>query len=353
MLGVPEFLGHPLIKGDTLYATAASDLFFAWTPGGEWSFQRVHHPLPNVAIDVSPTARFGGYPPALSPEGVIVGEDASHRFLATLTGHAQQRWHVHPSYTLGIPATLEGVLFTGFGGKGAISGIKAYNTTTGVDLWAYTLKGLPIEPQYTQMVTQPKSVLVPKYETLKGKSLRTGRPADVTVQTGQEVKQVSVTVPQTLSYEYFGHWTNSGLVLTKGKVYGEIDKTITALDQKTGDIFWTLSLGENEYVRSIVATPKHLICCISTQPDGPRQPIWETPHPKAKHRLVALRLDTGEEVWKQDVPRPGNLAIANKQLFFTDGGLHVFGPEKEDEDEQIAETKRADERKAEDEAVPR
>jgi outer membrane protein assembly factor BamB len=353
MLGVPEFLGHPLIKGDTLYATAASDLFFAWTPGGEWSFQRVHHPLPNLDIEVSSTARFGGYPPVLSSEGVIVGEDATHRFLATLTGHAQQRWHVHSSHTLGIPATLQKQVFTGYGGKGAVGGIMARDTETGQILWQYATPRLLPDAQKTAMVVQPKSVLVPKFKTVQAKSIATKRPVEVQVPIGQEVKQVSVTVPQPLSFDYFGHWSNSGLVLTNGKVYGEVNGTLVALNQETGDEVWTLELDDKEYVRSLVATPKHLICCISTMPDRQRQTVWEKPHSRAKHRLVALRLDNGKEVWQQEVPRPGNLAIADKRLFFTDGSLHVFGPVDEDKEEKVGETEIGESRKAEENATPR
>lgn len=135
MLGVPEFLGHPLLKGNTFYATAASDLFVAWTPGDVWSFQRVHHPLPNVDITISPTARFGGYPPVQTPEGVVVGDDTTHRFLTTLLGHAKQKWHIHPNNSLGIPATSEGAIFIGFGGKSATKGIVALESVNGKPIW--------------------------------------------------------------------------------------------------------------------------------------------------------------------------------------------------------------------------
>jgi hypothetical protein len=57
---------------------------------------RVHHPLPGIDIDVSPAARFWGYPPAAAPRGFIAGDDTSHRFITALDGFPQ-RWTDSPT----------------------------------------------------------------------------------------------------------------------------------------------------------------------------------------------------------------------------------------------------------------
>jgi hypothetical protein len=91
-------------------------------------------------------------------------------------------------------------------------------------------------------------------------------------------------------------------------------------------VVWTHRLGDEDVVRSIVATPDHLLFCISTVAGGKRTPVWERHSSEDVNKLVALKRKDGEEVWSQKVDRPGNLALANGFLFFTDGDLHVLGP---------------------------
>src|ERR1041385_2752097 len=93
MLNVPEDLGHPLIVQNAFYALSASDLLFQWEPGVRWAMTRIHHPLPRIDIDVSPTARFGGYPMANTEDGLVVADETTNRFIALITGQTEQLWH--------------------------------------------------------------------------------------------------------------------------------------------------------------------------------------------------------------------------------------------------------------------
>ena len=327
MLNVPEYLGHPLIVKNSLFAVSASDLLFHWEPGPKWAMTRVHHPLPDVDVEISPTARFGGYPPVHADDGVVVADETTNRFMALVTGQTEQAWHRDIVNSLGIPATGDHTLYTGFGGAGGVGGIAAIDSENGYAVWNYSPKPPAPDPQDFQRIISPKAVEVPVW----GKSergfvnARTGKRIDAIELQGYRTQMVTVPVMQPYATDPFQHWSNSGLVIAKEFVYGEVNHTIVALDREEGKPKWTVNLGPREVVSSIVATPEHLIFCVSTLRSGKREPVWAVRNKTTTSRLVALDLKDGTEVWSQEVPRPGNLALADGLLFFTDGALHVLG----------------------------
>lgn len=343
MLGVPEFLGHPLIVGDEMYALAASDLFFRWQPNVSANIMRVHHPLPEVELDLSPAAQFGGYPPALAPTGIVSADDATHRFLTVLMGQNMQRWHQDVSYSLGIPSVLEGVIYTSVGGSAADKGIMAIDSDTASPVWSYAPKKLVPDREVLKPYAAPKFYKEPIIEednvTLKNGSKR------VRI-TGYETRQTTVKVPQPVSTAPFAHWSNSGLVVMKDRVYAEVDHTLVALDRKDGTVVWSLPLHPDEIIRSLVATPDHLVFVVSDLGGTRRAPTWDPKSAKIReNRIVAVKIEDGKEEWSQKMARPGNLALAGGLLFYTDGELHVLGPSKETQDAQSAQSGSQNDRK--------
>lgn len=340
MLNVPEYLGFPLLEGETFSATAASDLFLQWNPTGFVSFQRVHHPLPNMDIDISPTARFGGYPPVQASNGTVLGEDATHRFLAVITGHAQQAWHRDLTNNLGVPLTRDTMIVSGFGGDSATEGIFAVDTKEGKLLWSYPPRQVPEDPQDTKTITSPKAIVAMVPE---------GREHDVQLPNGKrvrakelvpQVKQVPVQVPQPTSRQPWAHWRNPGIVSVGDVVIGEAAGEIVALNQETGAVIWRVPLGKDQAVRSLVATPDHVVLCVSTLLEIERNPIWVEDRKGTKTFLLALEIKDGKEAWRQSVPRAGNLIIADNRLYLMDGTLHAFEsnePEAEDQSQIGAE----------------
>jgi len=289
---------------------------------------RIHHPLPGMDLDISPTARFGGYPMACTDESLVVADETTNRFIALITGQTQQKWHRDIQNSLGVPAVRDHVLYTGFGGPGGVSGLVAVDTENGKPLWTYPPNPPQPDPQQLIQIQSPKAVPVPVY----GKSdktvtdPRTGRQLEAMEFKGYGTQMVPVPVDQPYATEPFQHWSNSGLVVTKDVVYGEVDHKIVALGREEGNVLWSYPLGPHDVVSSLVATPQHLVFCISTLLSGKREPVWAVRDKTTTNRLVAVDLKEGKEVWYQNVPRPGNLALSNGLLFFTDGALHVLGP---------------------------
>jgi len=342
MLNVPEYLGHPLIVNNALFALSASDLLFRWEPEVKWTMTRIHHPLPDVDRDISPTARFGGYPPAYAERGVVVADETTNRFLALITGQTEQQWHRDLTHSLGVPAVGDRVLYTGFGGPGGVGGIVALDAHDGNLQWKYAPKDPAPDPQQYQQILSPKSVEVPVIGPSNKTAIdpRTRQKVSRLEIKGYNTEMVSVPVMQPYSTSPFQHWSNSGLVVTKEYVYGEVNHTVVALNRKGGTLAWKYPIGPMDVITSIVATPEHLVFCVSTPRNGDREPVWSVEKTRA-NRLVAVDLKEGKEVWSQAVPRPGNLALANGLLFFTDGALHVLGAAEEtDGNKEIAQAER-------------
>jgi outer membrane protein assembly factor BamB len=355
VLGVPEFLGHPLLKDGGIFATAASDLFFYWKPNQEAGLMRVHHPLARVDLDVSPSARFGGYPLVATQEGVVVADDTTHRFMALLTGQTEQRWHIEGENSLGVPTSNGTALYMGYGGLGAVNGVMAVDTLDGELLWTYAPNVVGPDPQDKIPVKSPKATLVPdiRYHPVSF-TYRTGRAGqnrrelggDTSVQktiqgfrpeiVGMKQEIIEVPTQQPYAKDPFGHWSNSGLVVMDTRVYAEADGTVVSLDRSNGKVVWEYALPAQSIVHSLVGTKDHLLFSLSTSPGGKRAPVWEMaakPVKKRKTYLIALNLKDGKEVWRMEMPRPGNLAVARGMLFYMDGALRVLGSAPESEEE--------------------
>lgn len=410
---VPEYLGHPLIVGDELMATAASDLFFRWTPGVNAFMMRLHHPLPGMDLTLSPEAKFGGYPPVATPSGIIVGEDATYRFMTSVNGFPSTLWHRDIDHTLGVPSVDRGTIFTGIGGIHASRGIGAIDGATGKPMWAYKPEGLATDPQDIVMVPASRQLQVyngPISDLMRGSTLVSGpngrlpgvtrpagapsratqatsgqtrpgfalqdrfnplapqpggattrafptppvfsRPGTTNAQAGPQgsnpflspatpsftpgrnsslptrspIRNVNVKVLGPVSRYAYGHWNNGGLAISGGKVYGEVNHTVVCLDQDTGSVAWRHELAPRAIVRSVVATPEHLVLCVSVPDVGGAVPVFQPESAKGQHRLLFLKLQDGKEVWSTPVTRPGNLSLALGLVFFANGDLHVYGP---------------------------
>lgn len=294
---------------------------------------RIHHPLPSLDFEVSPTARFGGYAPASTPSGVVVADDQTYRFMAVLDGFPHNRWHRDIDWTAGIPSVDRGVIYTGVGGPGATRGIMALNSATGEPLWSFAPHGLKADPERIESVKVPRTLNVPVTRMRAmgrndGGAVQGGSGARMEREIiGSKTVQVPVIVPQPNSLLPHGHWTSAGIVVADGRIYGEVERQVVCLDQRTGSLIWSYPLGENGMVHSLVATPQHLLFCMSTIQKGHRLSPWEVRGEKlTDDALVALRLDNGKPVWKEEVAYPGTLALSGGLVYFANGDLHVLGP---------------------------
>lgn len=296
---------------------------------------RIHHPLPGLDFDVSPTARFGGYAPASTPSGVVVADDQTYRFMAVLDGFPHNRWHRDIDWTAGVPSVDQGVIYTGVGGPGATRGILAIDSATGEPRWTFAPRGLKADPERIEAIKVPKSLNVPVMRPRSSRSSGNGVPQTAGPGTngiqsdiiGTKTVQVPVVVPQPNSLLPHGHWTNAGIVVAGGRIYGEVDRQVVALDQRTGSIVWSYPLGEKGMVHSVVATPEHLLFCMSKTRNGQRLSPWEVrKENETEDALVALRLDNGKPVWQESVAYPGTLSLSGGLVYFANGDLHVLGP---------------------------
>ena len=296
---------------------------------------RIHHPLPSLDLEVSPTARFGGYAPVSTPSGVAVADDQTYRFMAVLDGFPHNRWHRDIDWTAGVPSVDESTLFTGVGGPGATRGILAVDSATGEPRWTFAPNGLKADPQRVEAVKVPRTLNVPvtrSVRTRSGSGVATQAPGSTAGGRALEIVgskevQVPVVVPQPNSLLPPGHWTNAGIVVAGGKIYGEVERQIVALDQRTGTVVWSYPLGDKGMAHSIVATPQHLLFCMSTTRNGQRVSPWEVRKENAtEDALVALRLDNGKPVWREAVAYPGTLALSGGLVYFANGDLQVLGP---------------------------
>ncbi|MGV3721487.1 MAG: hypothetical protein ACO1SX_11315 [Actinomycetota bacterium] len=300
-----------------------------------WTMMRIHHPLHGLDPEVSPTARFTGYPPVSAPTGVVVTDDQTHRFMTVLDGFPHNRWHQDINWTMGVPGVDAGVIYTGVGGAGATRSIMAVDAGTGAPRWVYAPEGLSPDPQRVQIIEVPKTITVlkndPRIARLRERA-STGQVAGFGTRASVPLvetttKQIPVNVPQPNSVLPPGHLTNPGLVISNGRIYGEVNRSIVALDQRTGSPVWRHQLTERAVVHSLVATPDHLLFCMSNTHQGERLAPWEVRgEDQTEDFLVAVRLDNGKRVWKEPVPFPGTLSLSNGLVYFANGDLHVLGP---------------------------
>lgn len=327
---VLEFLGHPLLKGDELMATSEKDLFLRWKPRMHAYFMRMAHPFHGQDPEETARAEFGGYPPVAAADGAVIADDKTNRFMALIQGFPSTRWHRDTGSSLGIPASDTATVFTGIGGPGATYGVTAIDALTGLSRWTFAPEGLPRDGQVSRKLTMLRYVrtIVPRgngrVDTRTSEGLKAALLQALENGFDQDLSSRRINVSQPYSLQPHGHWTNGGLVQTGGKMYAEVNGSIAALDSRTGSPAWRKPLPEGMWVRSMVATDKHLVMCLS---NGSRRPLWDRRVLSGEQNvLAAWQLQDGKEVWSERVARPGSLALADGLVYFANGDLRVLGP---------------------------
>jgi outer membrane protein assembly factor BamB len=282
-----DWLGPPLVSNGTLRAASVSDFFVTWTPNpdprkdGYFPLQ-MQHPIVDLnPNDLFPT-RFSGFPIVQGPTGIMLGTDAYNRFLGMIEPQSTQRtWHLDVRHNIGAPSSSGGRVFIPLGGSGAHGGITAINGGNGETLWTYAPDGLSPDPP-----NAPRGALEKKLRA--------------------------------------SHWSNPGLALMGGCVYGEVNGTVVALEEGSGEPKWRHELPPHFGVRSLAATKDLLFLCVSAC-GNIREPLWAQTN-TGLTLLIALNLKDGKLEWGQRVPRAGGLAAADGLLYFMDGGMHIYGP---------------------------
>lgn len=314
-------MGHPLLIGEELYLLSQDDVYLHWHPGGTAEYITIAHPVPNTPEpDLTPVTMFGGYPLAKTSNGILIADDHMSPFIAVFSSMIQPVWHRDIMNTLGVPAVNDATVFTNVGGESALSSLIAVDSRTGLTQWQYAPKGIPeetvevVERSSTrQMSAVEKAIEKANSQALADSLAKAGRgKLAANLPTDSTVTETAGT--PMISTEH-GHWTNPGLSLVGKLVYGEVGKTIVALDQTLGTKVWTYDLGPAEETHSIVASKEHLFVSLND-------------------RLIALNLVTGALEWDHPMMRAGTLSMSNGLLIFTtgegDGGeVIVFTTDKE------------------------
>ncbi len=314
-------LGPPLLVGDDLTAASQGDLFFRWNAASASPAVQVRlaHPIPGLLnTDVIPLTRLGGFPPVYSAAGVVVGEDATHRFLTALDGVGHPAWHRDIDWTLGIPSATGDLIVTGVGGPGARRGILAVDAATGLPRWQQPSGALAPDPQAFPGEVLTRTYILPENRDLRllqsgvGPFSPDGRdavrpPVEPPVgesrsrsRSASERQRPNLVRPQPparapivappewsnsltvqgaapTSIHPHGHHGNPGLVIVRGRVYGEISGAIVALDSQTGRIVWRQPLREGP-TSCLIASRDHLFVTTAGA-------------------LHGFRLDNGELEW--------------------------------------------------------
>jgi outer membrane protein assembly factor BamB len=283
-------IGHPLLIGEELLAVSQDDIFLRWRPLGQGQFITLAHPAPGTtAPDLAPVNMLGGYPIARSSTGILIADDQVSPFISSFASLTEPNWHRDILNRLGVPAVQKDVMFTNVGGGSALSALVAINTSTGSTIWEHAPGGFPSEPTtIVDRVTRRRATPA-EQRALGYLKQQKAKGASAHVSDNQEVSVLQSTVAIDALH---GHWLNPGLVTTRERVYGQVQGTIVALAQRTGDVAWRFDLEPTETARSIAATADHLFVSLN-------------------RRLVALRLDDGKLEWSVETPRAGTLTIAN------------------------------------------
>ena len=300
------------------------DVYLRWQPGQAGEFITIAHPVPKTpAPDLTPVAMFGGYPLALTPSGILIADDHINPFIGVFSTFTRPVWHEDILNTLGIPAVSKSTIFTNVGGRQAVAGLVAVDSSSGQTLWHYAPKGFPEEPvteiEMTKIrtLTSGEQALERLNADLANKSIakasggRIGRGI-----TGAQTETMRFSTP-VIDAEH-GHWTNPGLCVVKDRVYGQVGTSIVAIEKATGLKKWAFELKAGEETHSLVASPDYLFISLNG-------------------RLIALDLEKGEVKWEKPMQRAGSLSLSKGYLFFSvgdpngaDGGeVIVFATDKD------------------------
>ena len=120
----------------------------------------------------------------------------------------------------------------------------------------------------------------------------------VSVETGKILWRYEAKLEQTISTVCCG-WLSRGVALGDGKVYlGQLDGTLVALDQRTGERVWQTAVGDWQQGYTITAAPLYYDGMVITGVSGGEFSI--------RGRVQAYDAKTGKEVWRfHTIPGPG------------------------------------------------
>ena len=120
----------------------------------------------------------------------------------------------------------------------------------------------------------------------------------VDVETGKKLWVYEAKLPPQIDTICCG-WTNRGVALGEGKVFlGQLDGSLVALDQKTGEVQWKATIGKWQSGETVTSAPLYYNGRVYSGVSGGEFGI--------RGRLTALDAKTGKVDWKfWTVPGPG------------------------------------------------
>jgi quinohemoprotein ethanol dehydrogenase len=120
----------------------------------------------------------------------------------------------------------------------------------------------------------------------------------VSIETGKILWRYEAKLDQKISTVCCG-WLSRGVALGEGKVYlGQLDGTLVALDQQTGQRVWQTAVGDWQKGYTITAAPLYYDGMVITGVSGGEFSI--------RGRVQAYDARTGKEVWRfYTIPGPG------------------------------------------------
>jgi quinohemoprotein ethanol dehydrogenase len=120
----------------------------------------------------------------------------------------------------------------------------------------------------------------------------------VSIETGKILWRYEAKLDQKISTVCCG-WLSRGVALGEGKVYlGQLDGTLVALDQQTGQRVWQTAVGDWQKGYTITAAPLYYDGMVITGVSGGEFSI--------RGRVQAYDAKTGKEVWRfYTIPGPG------------------------------------------------
>jgi alcohol dehydrogenase (cytochrome c) len=120
----------------------------------------------------------------------------------------------------------------------------------------------------------------------------------VDVATGKKLWVYEAKLPPQIDTICCG-WTNRGVALGEGKVFlGQLDGSLVALDQKTGEVQWKATIGKWQNGETVTSAPLYYNGRVYSGVSGGEFGI--------RGRLTALDAKTGKVDWKfWTVPGPG------------------------------------------------
>lgn len=119
------------------------------------------------------------------------------------------------------------------------------------------------------------------------------------VKTGKQIWKYEAKMPDNLASYICCGWDSRGVALGDGKVYSPgLDGTLTALDQKTGQVAWKANVGKPTDGYTITAAPLYYDGKVYTSPAGGEY--------GNRGFLDAYDAKTGKRLWRSyTVPAPG------------------------------------------------